>query len=206
LRPILCYVFKAISDCCPGCPEDGERSAQWWPPLFVHQSFGEDERIAGFTSLEIRVVFHNPMLYAHVCLCGSPASAELTSHVLDRLALGLPADWSQSAEAFAAAVAATPALPIEITSAPTIMSYPSPAGSGSCVVRAWSLSSPAARAYHRRLECLSWWLIDGQFCRLMHSALACGRVRHSVAIYGQLLLFCDQSMRSKAWRSRKRGA
>ena len=32
------------------------------------------------------------------------------------------------------------------------------------------------------------------------------RVRHSVAIYGQLLLFCDQSMREKAWRSRKRGA
>ncbi len=27
------------------------------------------------------------------------------------------------------------------------------------------------------------------------------RVRHSVAIYGQLLLFCDQSMRKKAWRS-----
>ncbi len=32
------------------------------------------------------------------------------------------------------------------------------------------------------------------------------RVRHNVAIYGQLLLFCDQSMREKAWRSRKRGA
>ena len=31
------------------------------------------------------------------------------------------------------------------------------------------------------------------------------RVRHSVAMYGQLLLFCDQSMREKAWRSRKRG-
>jgi hypothetical protein len=33
---------------------------------------------------------------------------------------------------------------------------------------------------------------------------ALGRVRHSVAIYGQLLLFCDQSMREKAWRCRKR--
>ena len=32
------------------------------------------------------------------------------------------------------------------------------------------------------------------------------RVRHSVAIYGQLLLFCDQSMREKAWRGHKRGA
>jgi hypothetical protein len=32
------------------------------------------------------------------------------------------------------------------------------------------------------------------------------RVRHSVAIYGRRLLFCDQSMREKAWRSRKRGA
>ncbi len=31
-----------------------------------------------------------------------------------------------------------------------------------------------------------------------------GRVGHSVAIYGQRLLFCDQSMREKAWRSRKR--
>ncbi len=30
------------------------------------------------------------------------------------------------------------------------------------------------------------------------------RVRHSVAIFGQLLLFCDQSMREKDWRSRKR--
>ncbi len=29
---------------------------------------------------------------------------------------------------------------------------------------------------------------------------------HCVAVYGQLLLFCDQSMREKAWRSRKRGA
>ncbi len=32
------------------------------------------------------------------------------------------------------------------------------------------------------------------------------RVRHSVAIHSQLLLFCDQSMREKAWCSRKRGA
>ena len=32
------------------------------------------------------------------------------------------------------------------------------------------------------------------------------RVRHSVAMYSQLLVFCDQSMREKAWRSRKRGA
>ncbi len=32
------------------------------------------------------------------------------------------------------------------------------------------------------------------------------RVRRSVAIYSQLSLFCDQSMREKAWRSRKRGA
>jgi hypothetical protein len=30
------------------------------------------------------------------------------------------------------------------------------------------------------------------------------RVRHSVAMYGQLLLLSDQSMREKAWRSRKR--
>ncbi len=32
------------------------------------------------------------------------------------------------------------------------------------------------------------------------------RVRHSVAIFGQRLMVCDQSMREKAWRSRKRGA
>ena len=31
-------------------------------------------------------------------------------------------------------------------------------------------------------------------------------VRHSISIFGQLLLFSDQSMREKAWRSRKRGA
>ncbi len=31
-----------------------------------------------------------------------------------------------------------------------------------------------------------------------------GRVRHSVATYGQRLLCCDQSMRKKAWCSRKR--
>ena len=30
-------------------------------------------------------------------------------------------------------------------------------------------------------------------------------VRDSVAIYGQLLLLCDQSMRETAWRSRARG-
>ncbi len=33
-------------------------------------------------------------------------------------------------------------------------------------------------------------------CQYIH---ATPRVRHSVAIYGQRLLFCDQSMRSKAW-------
>ena len=32
------------------------------------------------------------------------------------------------------------------------------------------------------------------------------RVRHSVAIFGQRFMVCDQSMREKAWRSRKRGA
>ena len=32
------------------------------------------------------------------------------------------------------------------------------------------------------------------------------KVRHSDAIYGQRLRFCNQSMREKAWRSRKRGA
>ncbi len=39
---------------------------------------------------------------------------------------------------------------------------------------------------------------------MMHVCDVCVRVRHSVAVYGQLLLFCDQSMREKAWRSRKR--
>ncbi len=35
----------------------------------------------------------------------------------------------------------------------------------------------------------------------------CGyRVRYSVAIYGQILLFCYQSMREKAWHSCKREA
>ncbi len=41
---------------------------------------------------------------------------------------------------------------------------------------------------------------------LLSGLLSCADiVRHSSAIYGQLLLFCDQSMREKAWRSRKRG-
>ncbi len=35
--------------------------------------------------------------------------------------------------------------------------------------------------------------------------LQVGRVRHSVAIFGQRLMVCDQSMREKAWRSRKPG-
>ena len=39
-----------------------------------------------------------------------------------------------------------------------------------------------------------------------HVDALAARVRHSVAIYGQLLLFCDQSMREKAWCSRKSGA
>ncbi len=38
-----------------------------------------------------------------------------------------------------------------------------------------------------------------------NSRWAC-RVRHSVAIYGQRLLVCDQSLREKAWCSRKREA
>ena len=48
-------------------------------------------------------------------------------------------------------------------------------------------------------------LLFGVCCRKRHCCdrhaavgLTC-RVRHSVAIYGQLLLFCDQSMREKAW-------
>ncbi len=41
---------------------------------------------------------------------------------------------------------------------------------------------------------------------LVKKATCQSRVRHSVAIYGQILLFCDQSMREKAWGSRKRGA
>ena len=39
----------------------------------------------------------------------------------------------------------------------------------------------------------------------LHRTLAF-RLRHSVAIYCQLLLFCDQSICEKAWRSHKRGA
>ncbi len=38
------------------------------------------------------------------------------------------------------------------------------------------------------------------------TATPASRVRHSVAIFGQRLMVCDQSMREKAWRSRKRGA
>ncbi len=38
------------------------------------------------------------------------------------------------------------------------------------------------------------------------SVFLCAIVQHSVAISGQLLLFCDQSMRKKVWSSRKRGA
>ncbi len=43
-------------------------------------------------------------------------------------------------------------------------------------------------------------------CTCHSHLLAPCRVRHSVAIYDQLLLYCDQSMREKDWRSRKRGA
>ena len=32
-----------------------------------------------------------------------------------------------------------------------------------------------------------------------HMRTQAGRVRHSVAIYGQCLLFCDQRMREKVW-------
>ncbi len=54
-------------------------------------------------------------------------------------------------------------------------------------------------------------LIDGSdeavsLCIEFKVGALISRVRHSVAIYGQLLLFCDQSMREKAWHSRKRGA
>ena len=45
------------------------------------------------------------------------------------------------------------------------------------------------------------------FTRILYRGVCVAfKVRHSVAIYGQLLLFCDQSMREKAWRSRKHGA
>jgi hypothetical protein len=47
---------------------------------------------------------------------------------------------------------------------------------------------------------------SSDFPRKASNTRVCARVRHSVAIYGQYLLLCDQSMREKAWRSRKRGA
>jgi hypothetical protein len=61
------------------------------------------------------------------------------------------------------------------------------------------------------LELLSWATVNSHrlvrlLFRLKCTACVVNRVRHSVAIYGQLLLFRDQSMREKAWRSRKRGA
>ncbi len=43
--------------------------------------------------------------------------------------------------------------------------------------------------------------ISSGYVFLWHTA----KVRYSVAISGQLLLLCDQSMRKKAWRNRKPG-
>jgi hypothetical protein len=49
---------------------------------------------------------------------------------------------------------------------------------------------------HKKTECV----------RIQKTGGAARRVRHSVAMHGRFLLFCDQSMHEKAWRSRKRGA
>ncbi len=68
-----------------------------------------------------------------------------------------------------------------------------------CVYVFYIWVSPYA---HVRMRALKAWLA----ARVSLACLALlGRGTH-VAIYGQLLLFCDQSMREKAWRSRKRGA
>jgi hypothetical protein len=68
------------------------------------------------------------------------------------------------------------------------------------VLQAWLRGSKARAQFSARLRLL----VSTSQSRVMERTVR--RVRHRVAIYGQLLLFCDQSMREKAWRSRKRGA
>ena len=49
------------------------------------------------------------------------------------------------------------------------------------------------------------WALDHFQVNLWYQERFPSRVRHTVAIYGRRLLFCDQCMHEKAWRNRKRG-
>jgi hypothetical protein len=48
--------------------------------------------------------------------------------------------------------------------------------------------------------------LDTRMASSVHERGPANRVRHNIPIFGQRLMVCDQNMREKAWRSRKRGA
>ena len=138
----------------------GASPSAWSPPLFTHQSY-EGEVIKGFSDLSIQITFSDPGLAAHVSLSYSATQpgCDPVPATLDSLALGLPCDWTRDGEVFTKSLVTT-GLPSAVLGAPTVHSY-TVAGC-QYEVRVWKLDgSDALQEYHRRLECLAWWMIDG---------------------------------------------
>ena len=166
-------------------------------PLFVHQSFGEDERISGIAGLAVHVTLSDPTLHVLVACTHQPAGSTSTAPPLPlplrsspaadpaattsssssapaanssvesdpvaALAAGLdkgfPGGWTEDAASFHATLDSA-ALPECVCSDGTVVARYT-VGDACFVVKRWTLAAEDARAYHRRLESLAWWLIDG---------------------------------------------
>lgn len=97
-----------------------------------------------------------------------------------QLALGLPEDATEDATAYAAAVA-TATLPPCVFADPPVATYTLPGDpEGEYSVYVWGLGGEGAGAFHRRLECLAWWLIDGM-CVLAPTHIPMSRTHLSLS-------------------------
>lgn len=131
-------------------------------PLFVHQSFGEQERLSGFSSVTVHVTLADPSMHALVQVSHPEAVQEVQEGVarLHRgLDCGFGGGWTQDPVVFARDAAAWTLPPCVASAASDVGRYKDATGS-TCVIKRWSLLDEEARAYHRRLEALAWWLID----------------------------------------------
>jgi hypothetical protein len=135
--------------------------SEWWHPLFAHQSFDE-EVIKGFRDLSIEITFSDPTLGASIRVDYAEKAPDASlDDLLERVGRGVPSDWLKPGPEFGARIRSLH-LPSSITSSPVVGCYT--VGDDVYDVLHWRLDAEDAQAYHRRLECLAWWLIDGT-CR-----------------------------------------
>lgn len=156
----------------PAAGDPSGECSSTFHPLFTHQSFGDAEAIEGIADLTVLVTLSNPGLAALVTTSYASVDSEdrLTS-LYDKLALGLPHDWTREPAEFRRL---SHSLSHAVPAGARLAAYSTPDGA-KFEVRMWKLDTEGARAYHRRLECLAWWLIDGA-CALWHCVAVCAPV------------------------------